>query len=41
MRRSLASGLAALACMVALATCHSDKPEDQVRKAFEATRKWI
>lgn len=38
MRNSLASGLAALAFLVVLAACHSDKPEDQVRKAFETCR---
>lgn len=38
MRKSIASASAGLALLGALSACRSDKPEDQVRKAFETCR---
>lgn len=38
MRKSIASAWAVLALLGALAACRSDKPEDQIRKRFEACR---
>jgi hypothetical protein len=38
MRKSIASAWAGLALLGALSACRSDKPEDQVRKAFETCR---
>lgn len=38
MRKSIVSASAGLALLGALSACRSDKPEDQVRKAFETCR---